>query len=162
MIKNKTGQTATEYLIILAVVIVVALIVVGVMGGIPGIENKFGITRTDYCKQLNLSFDNYEERSNSDFDFYCEDVAINNKENSLTRIFVADYTYQLWKNESKQIIVSDDDEFLSKLNTIKANCDSMFIVRCLDNRNNLCVYTRSCKKAYCKGDYIPLEVCLKK
>jgi hypothetical protein len=31
------GQTATEYLIILAVVIIIALIVVGVMGGIPGI-----------------------------------------------------------------------------------------------------------------------------
>ena len=33
----KRAQTATEYLIILAVVIVIALIVVGVMGGIPGI-----------------------------------------------------------------------------------------------------------------------------
>jgi len=32
----KKGQTATEYLIILAVVIIIALIVVGVMGGIPG------------------------------------------------------------------------------------------------------------------------------
>jgi hypothetical protein len=33
----KRAQTATEYLIILAVVIIIALIVVGVMGGIPGI-----------------------------------------------------------------------------------------------------------------------------
>jgi hypothetical protein len=33
----KKGQTATEYLIILAVVIVIALIVVGVLGGIPSI-----------------------------------------------------------------------------------------------------------------------------
>lgn len=33
----KRGQTATEYLIILAVVIVIALIVVGVLGGIPSI-----------------------------------------------------------------------------------------------------------------------------
>ena len=33
----KKGQTATEYLIILAVVIIIALIVVGVLGGIPGI-----------------------------------------------------------------------------------------------------------------------------
>lgn len=31
------GQTATEYLIILAVVIIIALIVVAVLGGIPGI-----------------------------------------------------------------------------------------------------------------------------
>ena len=33
----KQAQGATEYLIILAVVIIIALIVVGVMGGIPGI-----------------------------------------------------------------------------------------------------------------------------
>ncbi len=33
----KKAQTATEYMIILAVVIIIALIVVGVMGGIPGI-----------------------------------------------------------------------------------------------------------------------------
>lgn len=33
----RKAQTATEYLIIFAVVIVIALIVVGVMGGIPGI-----------------------------------------------------------------------------------------------------------------------------
>jgi hypothetical protein len=32
----RKAQTATEYLIILAVVIIIALIVVGVMGGIPG------------------------------------------------------------------------------------------------------------------------------
>lgn len=36
----KKGQTATEYLIILAVVIVIALIVVGVMGGIPGVGSR--------------------------------------------------------------------------------------------------------------------------
>jgi hypothetical protein len=34
----KKGQTATEYLIIFAVVIIISLIVVGVMGGIPGIK----------------------------------------------------------------------------------------------------------------------------
>jgi len=34
---HKKAQTATEYMIILAVVIIIALIVVGVMGGIPGI-----------------------------------------------------------------------------------------------------------------------------
>lgn len=34
---NKKAQTSTEYIIILAVVIIIALIVVGVLGGIPGI-----------------------------------------------------------------------------------------------------------------------------
>ncbi len=33
----KKAQTATEYMIILAVIIIIALIVVGVMGGIPGL-----------------------------------------------------------------------------------------------------------------------------
>lgn len=33
----KKAQTATEYLIILAVVIIISLIVVGVLGGVPGI-----------------------------------------------------------------------------------------------------------------------------
>lgn len=37
MIKLKKAQAATEYLIVLAVVIIIALIVIGVMGGIPGI-----------------------------------------------------------------------------------------------------------------------------
>jgi uncharacterized protein (UPF0333 family) len=37
MIRHKKAQTSTEYLIILAVVIVIALIVVGVMGGIPSL-----------------------------------------------------------------------------------------------------------------------------
>ena len=36
----KRGQTATEYLIILAVVIIISLIVVGVLGGIPVIESS--------------------------------------------------------------------------------------------------------------------------
>ena len=35
---NKKAQTATEYMIILAVVIIIALIVVGVLGDIPGIS----------------------------------------------------------------------------------------------------------------------------
>ncbi|MSR86544.1 class III signal peptide-containing protein [Candidatus Woesearchaeota archaeon] len=34
---NKRGQGATEYLIILAVVVIIALILAGVLGGIPGI-----------------------------------------------------------------------------------------------------------------------------
>jgi hypothetical protein len=39
---NKKAQTATEYMIILAVVIIIALIVVGVLGGIPGIGTGAG------------------------------------------------------------------------------------------------------------------------
>ena len=35
--KSQRAQTATEYLIILSVVIVIALIVVGITGGVPGI-----------------------------------------------------------------------------------------------------------------------------
>ncbi len=37
MLNNDKAQGATEYLIILAIVIIIALIVVAVMGGIPGI-----------------------------------------------------------------------------------------------------------------------------
>ncbi len=40
MARNRKGQTATEYLVILAVVIVIALIVVGVLGGFPGIGSS--------------------------------------------------------------------------------------------------------------------------
>lgn len=39
---TKKSQTATEYLVILAVVIVIALIVVGVLGGIPSIGGGAG------------------------------------------------------------------------------------------------------------------------
>lgn len=38
---SKKSQTATEYLIILAVVIVIALIVVGVLGGLPNQQREF-------------------------------------------------------------------------------------------------------------------------
>ena len=37
---QRRAQTATEYMIILAVVIIIALIVVGVMGGIPGLGSN--------------------------------------------------------------------------------------------------------------------------
>ncbi len=42
---NRKAQGATEYLIILAIVIIIGLIVVGAMGGIPGI-GAAGKTRT--------------------------------------------------------------------------------------------------------------------
>jgi len=38
----RRGQTSTEYLIILAVVVVIALIVISVLGGIPGIGRSTG------------------------------------------------------------------------------------------------------------------------
>jgi uncharacterized protein (UPF0333 family) len=60
MFFNKKGQTATEYLIILAVVIVVALIVVGVMGGIPGIGT--GVSKkaaASYWKSTDVAIDSY-------------------------------------------------------------------------------------------------------
>jgi uncharacterized protein (UPF0333 family) len=60
MFFNKKGQTATEYLIILAVVIVVALIVVGVMGGIPGIDQGVGRKASaSYWKSADVSIDAY-------------------------------------------------------------------------------------------------------
>ena len=37
LLRNRKGQGTTEYLIILAIVIVIALVVVGVLGGIPNI-----------------------------------------------------------------------------------------------------------------------------
>ncbi|MGM5483665.1 MAG: hypothetical protein ACQER9_01970, partial [Nanobdellota archaeon] len=41
-LNHKKSQTATEYLIILAVVIVIALLVVGILGGIPSIGGGAG------------------------------------------------------------------------------------------------------------------------
>jgi hypothetical protein len=43
MVNSRKGQAATEYLIILAVVVIIALIVVGVLGGFQGLSG--GITR---------------------------------------------------------------------------------------------------------------------
>jgi len=59
MVKRK-AQTATEYLIILAVVIVIALIVVGVMGGIPGIGRGVGTkTSSSYWSSADIAIDAY-------------------------------------------------------------------------------------------------------
>ena len=98
--ENNKGQTATEYLVILAVVIVVPLIVVGVMGGIPDINSK--TSRWDYCRNLSLVFDHYESpNSKADMDFYCKDKNVNNKQDDENNIlFVTDKEYQEWKNRS--------------------------------------------------------------
>ena len=56
----KKSQTATEYLIILAVVIIIALIVVGVLGGIPGI-GKGATSRASiaYWKSADISITDF-------------------------------------------------------------------------------------------------------
>ena len=56
----KKAQTATEYLIILAVVIVVALIVVGVMGGIPGVGKGANTKMSKaFWKTTDIALDDY-------------------------------------------------------------------------------------------------------
>jgi hypothetical protein len=60
----KKAQTATEYLIILAVVIIIALIVVGVMGGIPGMGgNAKAKTSAAYWSTAKVSFTSYSVNS---------------------------------------------------------------------------------------------------
>lgn len=57
---NKKAQTATEYLIILAVVIIIALIVVGVLGGIPGIGRTSGSRASAaYWSSADIAITNY-------------------------------------------------------------------------------------------------------
>ena len=57
---HRKAQTATEYMIILAVVIIIALIVVGVMGGIPGIGTgaRSG-TSSAYWKTAKIAVSSY-------------------------------------------------------------------------------------------------------
>ena len=57
------GQTATEYLIILAVVIIISLIVVAVMGGFPKFgEDKYKVLAEKVCEEQGLVYvwHNYE------------------------------------------------------------------------------------------------------
>ena len=57
---HRKAQTATEYLIILAVVIIIALIVVGVMGGIPGIGRGAGSRASAaYWKTADIAISSY-------------------------------------------------------------------------------------------------------
>ncbi|MAG47592.1 hypothetical protein CL617_03225 [archaeon] len=57
---RKKGQTAVEYLIILAVVIIIALIVVGVLGGIPGIGKGSGDKASKlFWSQAPVGIDNH-------------------------------------------------------------------------------------------------------
>lgn len=57
---SRKAQTATEYLIILAVVIVIALIVVSTLGGIPGVgRNGQQKSNEIYWKTQDLSIQSY-------------------------------------------------------------------------------------------------------
>ena len=57
---EKKGQTAVEYLIILAVVIIIALIVIGVLGGIPGVGKGSGEKASKlFWSQAPVGIDNY-------------------------------------------------------------------------------------------------------
>jgi len=64
----KKAQAATEYLIILAVVIIIALIVIGVMGGIPGLGTS-GRSRVSesYWSGQTVGVDSYATDSDGDF-----------------------------------------------------------------------------------------------
>lgn len=58
------GQGATEYLVILAVVLIIALIIVAVMGGIPGVNGYKDVTPRS---ESGYEFDNdYLDELNSD------------------------------------------------------------------------------------------------
>jgi hypothetical protein len=63
---NKKAQTATEYMIILAVVIIIALIVVGVLGGIPGIgTGAGGRASASYWATAPIGLDSYAASNES-------------------------------------------------------------------------------------------------
>lgn len=69
MKKNKLAQTATEYLVILAVVIVIALIIVSIMGGIPGI-GKNGQDKAEqvFWKTADIAISSYSNTNSSGMD----------------------------------------------------------------------------------------------
>lgn len=89
----KKSQTSTEYLIILAVVIVIALIVVGVLGGIPGIGG--GVSESSSRLQLasldvgvtsymqNSHSTSLELSNNNPTSIRIDSMTINNKKCSL-------------------------------------------------------------------------------
>src|SRR3989344_2667669 len=68
--QQKGAQASTEYIIILAAVIVIALIVIGVMGGIPGIGVVGrGKALTSYWKTQPVGIDAYAIAQNGKFVF---------------------------------------------------------------------------------------------
>src|SRR3989344_3264029 len=77
----KKAQAATEYLIILAVVIIIALIVIGVMGGIPGLgtAGKSKVSESYWAGQ-SVGVESYAIDTNGKFKF----ILKNNGRNSVT------------------------------------------------------------------------------
>ena len=85
---QKKGQTSTEYLIILGVVIVVALIVVAALGGIPGIGTSgAGKTSKLFWSSAPVGFESYAisasgtdtliVKNNQDFSVRLSSVSVN-------------------------------------------------------------------------------------
>ncbi len=56
----KKGQTATEYLIILGVVIIIALIVVGVCGGLPIGKDRLAKAE-EFCAKEYMNYLNHSD-----------------------------------------------------------------------------------------------------
>jgi len=51
------------------------------------------------------------------------------------------------------------EKFMDK---VQKNCGSLFIIPCLNNKNQKCVFKQECVAGgYCKGIYTPLKECLK-
>ena len=64
---NKKGQAATEYLIVLAVVVIIALIVVAITGGIPGIgKGAQGRSSAAYWATADMAITDYGVSAASD------------------------------------------------------------------------------------------------
>lgn len=82
MRSKKLAQTATEYLIIIGVVLIIAVVVVSLLGGIPGIGGSSNVRTNDaYLRTLDVGvsdhrFSNVSEEVNVTF--------INNLANSVT------------------------------------------------------------------------------
>lgn len=82
---HRKAQTATEYLIILAVVIIIALIVVGVMGGIPGIGTGAGSRASAaYWRTADLAITSYSVDSDVD----ANNLLVNVRNNLVTTITI--------------------------------------------------------------------------
>jgi len=77
----KKGQTATEYLIILAVVIIIALITVGVLGGLPSLSGSTDArTSATYWSTADIGINSYAVSASTNATF----VFKNNLRNSVT------------------------------------------------------------------------------
>lgn len=79
--KQRRGQTATEYLIILAVVIIIALIVIGVLSGIPSIGGGAGKSaKAGYWKTAEVGITGVAFTPDGNASL----VVVNNKASSIT------------------------------------------------------------------------------